>query len=274
MGALVASTVLCFAFGLTVLGLSYKWFHPAGAGECSLNVFLVTITLLLGLGYSAAVVHPSVRHGSLLCSGVIFAYNSYLLFSALSSEPEGYVCKGEPFGSGAAAGQVGSATGIAVALVSVAYSAVRAGSSGVFLNAKEEEEENDPHVPLLPATPAVEDVPPPQGSTAPSPLNMEAGSTSDEEEGEGEGGKKATHKAQPQPVKYSASFFHLTYALASCYTAMLLTNWGSEQGTDGKGTIGVGWASTWVKVASTFVTAGLYTWSLVGPMLFPDRDFS
>lgn len=38
--------------------------------------------------------------------------------------------------------------------------------------------------------------------------------------------------------------------------------------------INVGWTSVWVKVASQWVTVGLYCWTLVAPLLFPDRDFS
>jgi hypothetical protein len=38
--------------------------------------------------------------------------------------------------------------------------------------------------------------------------------------------------------------------------------------------INVGWTSVWVKVVSQWVTVGLYCWTLVAPVLFPDRDFS
>ena len=38
--------------------------------------------------------------------------------------------------------------------------------------------------------------------------------------------------------------------------------------------INVGWTSVWVKVVSQWVTVGLYCWTLVAPLLFPDRDFN
>ena len=38
--------------------------------------------------------------------------------------------------------------------------------------------------------------------------------------------------------------------------------------------INVGWTSVWVKVVSQWVTAALYMWTLVAPLVLPDRDFS
>jgi serine incorporator 1/3 len=77
--------------------------------------------------------------------------------------------------------------------------------------------------------------------------------------------------AEYAPIPYNYSFFHLIFALASMYIAMLLTGWGAvEQERD---RVDVGWTSVWVKTAAEWVAAGLYSWTLVAPALFPDRDF-
>ena len=68
------------------------------------------------------------------------------------------------------------------------------------------------------------------------------------------------------------SFFHIIFALASMYIAMLMTGWGST--VQEKDRIDVGWSSVWVKTGAEWVTAILYCWSLLAPTLFPDRDFS
>jgi hypothetical protein len=47
-----------------------------------------------------------------------------------------------------------------------------------------------------------------------------------------------------QPVTYNYSFFHLIFALASCYIAMLMTGWGT--GAEERDLIDVGWVSVWV----------------------------
>ena len=288
---LVLTTLACFGGALALIGLDYQWFKPPGAGECSLNVFLVTLTLLLGVGTTLGALHPAITHGSLLCSAVIFLYNAYLITSALSSEPPGYACNGRPTRLGTAAGNAGAASGMTLALLSVAYSAARAGSSDAFRLSGDD----------------------PDDVRTAQPDGGIAGSSSDEEGddgGEGTGGGGAGHyrrlsddggHSQPlldaaagdvggsgsgdeeglprrrrgatiRQVRYNVSFFHAIFALASCYTAMLMTDWGSGQGTS-RDQIGIGWASVWVKAVSTWVTAGLYTWTLVAPLVLADRIF-
>jgi hypothetical protein len=257
LGALLAATLACYAGALTLLGLAFRWFHPHGAGDCSLNVFLITLALLLGVAYSVAALHPQVQHGSLLCSGAIFAYNAYLTVSALSSEPASYTCNGRPAGLGTTAGQAGAAMGMVLALVSVAYSAARAGSSGAFLFADADGSDDG-------------DAAASSGIAAPlldAEMSQAGGS---DEEGE-EHAARSRSAAVPRPLRYNLAAFHMVFALASCYTAMLLTDWASGAGSPSVDQLGVGWASVWVKVASSWVTAALYGWSLAAPLVFPER---
>jgi hypothetical protein len=34
------------------------------------------------------------------------------------------------------------------------------------------------------------------------------------------------------------------------------------------------WASVWVKIISSWLCAVIYVWTLVAPIVMPDRDFS
>lgn len=52
----------------------------------------------------------------------------------------------------------------------------------------------------------------------------------------------------------------------------MMTGWGMHDVLDAK-EVDVGWASVWVKMVSLWVTAALYTWSLVAPAILPDREF-
>jgi hypothetical protein len=72
------------------------------------------------------------------------------------------------------------------------------------------------------------------------------------------------------PVPYNYSFFHLIFALASMYMAMLFTGWGTASEME-KDRIDIGWASVWIKSASMLVMSALYAWTLVAPVLLPDR---
>jgi hypothetical protein len=73
------------------------------------------------------------------------------------------------------------------------------------------------------------------------------------------------------PITYNYSFFHLIFALASMYIAMLMTGWGAVE--QEKDRLDVGWTSVWVKTGAEWVTGLLYTWTLLAPALLPDRDF-
>lgn len=72
-------------------------------------------------------------NGSLLPAGVIAAYCTYLCYSALSSEPRNYECNGlHKHVNAVSKGTLG--LGMLTTLLSVVYSAVRAGSSTTFLS--------------------------------------------------------------------------------------------------------------------------------------------
>ncbi|XP_004465792.1 serine incorporator 2 [Dasypus novemcinctus] len=72
-------------------------------------------------------------------------------------------------------------------------------------------------------------------------------------------------------VTYSYSFFHFCLVLASLHVMMTLTNWyrpGETQKTASP------WTAVWVKVCASWAGLLLYLWTLVAPVLLPNRDFS
>ena len=71
---------------------------------------------------------------------------------------------------------------------------------------------------------------------------------------------------------YRAEFFHLVFALASMYIAMLFSNWSVSPSTK-EFSIDYGWGSTWAKMAAKWACEALYTWTVLAPAIFPDRDF-
>lgn len=84
-----------------------------------------------------------------------------------------------------------------------------------------------------------------------------------------EGGK--TWDNEEEGVAYSYSFFHFMFCLASLYVMMTLTSW--YQPDSDLAHLNSNMASVWVKILSSWICAGLYSWSLVAPIVFPDRDF-
>lgn len=68
--------------------------------------------------------------------------------------------------------------------------------------------------------------------------------------------------------------FHVIMCLASCYMAMLFTNWTPSNGDSKDSDSSTSRESWWVQAIAQWITYLLYVWTLVAPLLFPDRDFS
>lgn len=251
--ALLAVTIGAFAGAIALIAVSFYWFNPSGAGDCSFNIFVMAVTILLTLAVSLGSLHPQAQNGSLFPSAVVSLYCSYLCYSALQSEPHSYQCNGLGKHFTAASGST-LAVGMVIAIVSVVYSALRAGSNNrTFMAAREE---------------AVEE----------GLLETETDGTSAGLDGEPTGQSMARGRQEGKAmdefelVTYSYSFFHLIFALASMYIAMLMTGWGT--GAEERDLIDVGWTSVWVKVIAQWMTVAVYAWTMAAPLLFPDRDFS
>ena len=77
---------------------------------------------------------------------------------------------------------------------------------------------------------------------------------------------------EAEGVSYNWSLFHLMFALATLYVMMTLTNWYSP-GNDISAISG-NMSAVWVKIVSSWLCAGIYIWTLLAPVLLPDREFS
>uniref|UniRef100_A0A673HN38 Serine incorporator 1-like n=1 Tax=Sinocyclocheilus rhinocerous TaxID=307959 RepID=A0A673HN38_9TELE len=73
-------------------------------------------------------------------------------------------------------------------------------------------------------------------------------------------------------VTYNYSFFHFHLLLASLYIMMTLTNWYKPDTTTQamQSTM----PAVWIKISSSWLGLGLYLWTLVAPVIFPNRDFN
>ncbi|XP_077214443.1 uncharacterized protein LOC143849331 isoform X2 [Tasmannia lanceolata] len=229
--ALFVVSLACYVLTFSFSGLLFHWFTPSGH-DCGLNTFFIVMTLILVFVFAVVALHPKVN-GSLLPASVISLYCTYLCYSGLSSEPRDYECNGLHNHSKAVS--TGSLSlGLLTTVLSVVYSAVRAGSSTTLLSPPSSPRAGKPLLPL-----------------------------------EQQEDKK---KDETRAVTYSYSFFHLIFSLASMYSAMLLTGWSTSVGESGK-LVDVGWPSVWVRIVTGWATAALFIWSLITPHLFPEREF-
>ncbi|KAF7514940.1 hypothetical protein G7054_g14879 [Neopestalotiopsis clavispora] len=76
-------------------------------------------------------------------------------------------------------------------------------------------------------------------------------------------------------TQYSYTVFHIIFFLATCWVATLLTQ-GQDIKNDGEfASVGRTYWASWVKIVSAWVCYGMYIWTLVAPIVLPDRfDFS
>ncbi|CAI2353419.1 unnamed protein product [Caenorhabditis sp. 36 PRJEB53466] len=84
-----------------------------------------------------------------------------------------------------------------------------------------------------------------------------------------EGGKAWDN--EEESVAYSYSFFHFMFCLASLYVMMTLTSWYHPDSDLAH--LNSNMASVWVKIISSWICAALYSWTLLAPVIFPDREF-
>ncbi|KAI5660369.1 hypothetical protein M9H77_29162 [Catharanthus roseus] len=232
--ALLVVSLVCYIGTFAFSGLLFYFFTASGH-DCGMNTFFIVMTLIFVVVFAIVTLHPSVN-GSILPASVVSLYCMYLCYSGLASEPRDYECNGLHKHSSAVS--TGTLTvGLLTTVLSVVYSAVRAGSSTTLLS-------------------------PPSSPRAGSGKPLLPFDKKDEHE--------EIEKAKP--VTYSYSFFHLIFSLASMYSAMLLTGWSTSVGESGK-LVDVGWPSVWVRIVTCWATAGLFVWSMIAPILFPDREF-
>jgi hypothetical protein len=259
--ALLIATVGSYAGTLTIIILSYVWFSPSDSTiDCSFNMSLVTIGLIACMVLSLLTLHPKVRDAnpgaSVFVSSSISLYVAYLGFSALQSEPRDYECNMLGQRLNAASGTT-LAMGMVLTLASTIWAAFRAGSNTHTFSTEEELllDEVETTVDTEMTSAGADSLSPPGGD-----FSMSRGASDHN-----------IKNADRDLVTYNYVQFYMMFALASMYTGMLMTGWGS--GTIQKDMIDVGWTSVYVKAAAQWMAAGLYIWTLIAPVILPDRVF-
>lgn len=263
---LMGSTALMYVVSIAAIIAMYVLFSTTA--DCSINAVFVTVALLTGIALSCLAIHPRVQERSpssgLLQPAVVFLYMTYLIWSAIMSEPAdsdqfrncNTVLKSDgTLGTSTGAILVGQLSGALLVMVAVSYSALRTSSQHATLLGNATAQEAAP----INAQSIDEVAAAAEGGEAP-PASSDDG---------------ATAKAD-EPVGYNYAFFHLTFAMASMYICMLMTNWSIVSNNVEDGTliaIDQSVASVWIKAASSWFVAVLFAWSLVAPVMFANRDF-
>ncbi|KAJ3161277.1 NADH:ubiquinone oxidoreductase [Geranomyces variabilis] len=200
---------LLFAFTLLAYGgvitatVLLSIFYATNHG-CGLNAFFIAFNLILCLAVTLLAILPRVQtanpRSGIFPAAVLSAYATYLVASALASEPNiagGFACApSQPLmdnkNNTTAAPQDGLSralvyVGLAITFLALGYSAMSAGSVSLWSRVDDS-----------------------------SPTMITAGDGRDEVDG----------------TVYSYTFFHLVFALAAMYMAAVITNWTALKAVD------------------------------------------
>ncbi|XP_043486099.1 probable serine incorporator isoform X4 [Polistes fuscatus] len=248
--ALMGATLFNYAVAITGVVLLYVYFtHP---DDCALNKFFISFNLILCVIISIISILPSVQkyqpHSGLLQPSIVSLYVVYLTWSGVSNSPD-RICNPGFFGiisndkhaQNRVAFDKESIIGLIIWFSCVLYSSLRTASKSSKITMSENV--------LVKDNGAVEG-----------------------RNGDAEAGEAKVWDNEEETVAYNWSFFHLMFALATLYVMMTLTNW--YEPNSNLDTLNSNVASMWVKIISSWLCMTLYVWSLVAPILFPNREFS
>ncbi|XP_066428672.1 serine incorporator 2 [Eleutherodactylus coqui] len=249
--ALLICTALLYAASIAAIVVLYIYYtKPDGCVHnkvfISLNLIFCVIVSIISILPKIQEVHP---HSGLLQASVITLYTIFVTWSAMANVPEKY-CNPTllAIGYNATTSSTSSSTaaqwwdapsivGLVIFILCTLFISVRNSN------------------------------------------NQQVNTLMQTEESSGEAAVHSTgdgvHKAydnEEDGVCYSYSFFHFCLFLASLYIMMNLTNWYLPGSSDASFTSP--WSAVWVKISSSWVGLFLYLWTLVAPLILPDREFN
>lgn len=242
--ALLSASIIAYLAAIVGTVLLYVWFVPEP--ECQLGAAVITMNVIFAVIIGGLSCHPKIQElnprSGLLQAAIVTAYATYLIYSALMSNPDGEC---NPFWADMvtndAQGNITIALGAFFTVAAVCYSAIRATQQ---LDAEGNDEET-------------------------RPLTAAIMGDGDEDEEADVGGDP-----DERAVPYHFSRFHAIFVFGSCYVGMLMSDWSTVDPSNDTIAADMGKGSLWVKIVSSWLCLIFYTWTLVAPLVLPNRDFS
>lgn len=259
---LVGGTLTMYVCSIVLTVLMYVFF--AGSG-CSMNQSAITINLILSIIVSGISINQNIQESNpnagLAQASMVVLYCTYLVLSAVVSEPDDKMCN--PLVRSRGTRTLSVIMGALFTFVALAYTTTRAANSSFFETeapAVETSVSSQPSERAQMRYQAIKQAVD-EGSLPESALNQ---LNLYEEDGRAGGDEH-------QLVKYNYTLFHLIFFLATQYISTLLTINVNQDDVGDFVPVGRTYFSSWVKIISSWVCFVLYGWSLVAPVIWPDR---
>jgi hypothetical protein len=279
-GVLIGSTLGMYAASIAMTIVQYIFFASSG---CSMNQTAITLNLIFFLVISGISVHPAVQEynpkAGLAQSAMVAVYCTYLTMSAVSMEPDDKHCN--PLIRAQGTRTTSIILGAIVTMLTVAYTTTRAATQGVALGGKGKSvrlSDEDEHDLVTQQPDSRREMRAAALRQAVEEGSLPADALLDDDDESDSGGNTAKDDERTS-TQYSYALFHLIFFLATAWVATLLTMNIEESTNGGKlddfAPVGRTYWASWVKIVSAWVCYGIYTWTLVAPIVLPDRfDFS
>lgn len=243
---LIFFTLLNYLIALTGVILLFSYYTT---GDCGWQKFFISSNLILSIILSILSILPRIQESQprsgLLQSSILTLYIMYLTWSALG-DAAGSGCKPSFLQPDPNQSKTRSDSQALVGLVlwfaCVMYSSIRTSTNTQMSKLTMSDQ-------ILPK------------DTGDAGQDIESG-----------GPPQSTYDNEDEEVAYSWSFFHVMFAFASLYVMMTLTHWNDPNASVSETFENS--ASMWMKMISSWLCSGLYIWTLIAPILLPDRDFS
>ncbi|XP_060948405.1 serine incorporator 2 [Limanda limanda] len=259
--ALLSFTIIHYALAFTAVVLFYVFYTKPD--DCTEHKVFISLNFIFCIIVSIVSILPKVQElqpsSGLLQASLITLYTMYITWSAMTNNPNrqcnpSLLSLVQPGSPTQAPGPVSptpaapnvqwwdaqSIVGLVIFLFCTLYASIRS-SNNAQVNKLMQTEEG-------------------QGLTA------------DFDASNGEDGVRRAVDNEEDGVTYSYSFFHFSLFLASLYIMMTLTNWYKPESD--YHAMQTSMPAVWVKIGSSWLGLGIFLWTLVAPLVLPDRDFS
>lgn len=211
---------------------------------------------------------------------MVCVYCTYLTMSAVAMEPDDKFCNPLVRANGTRKATV--VLGAVVTFLTVAYTTTRAATYGLALGSGKpggyvqlgNDDQEHGLVSTQPESRREMRAAALRQAVASGSLPASALDDDDDESDDEDSGKNARDD-EKNATQYNYTLFHIIFMLSTAWVATLLTQTiggdASFDYSDDFAPVGRTYWASWVKIVSSWVCYGIFGWTLVAPVLMPDR---
>jgi len=205
---------------------------------------------------------------------MVCIYCTYLTFSAVAMEPDDRQCNPLIRASGARRTTV--ILGAVLTFATVAYTTTRAATYGLalgqgkpsgYLQVGNDETEHG----LVDRQPESRRAMRQEALRAAVAAGSLPASALDEDDSDDEEDGKNPRDDEKNATQYNYTLFHVIFLLSTMWVAVLLTQQIGENKKEAFSPVGRTYFNSWIKIVSSWVCYGIFGWTLLAPIILPDR---